>query len=236
MNTQGVLPMLMRSTTLTILFALLCSTPMLAETRILPPPKLNEAQKLIFFKDHLKGVTKGSQIDYDFKSVTGEEQFKDKITVKITEIVSDGKRDLEFDFLSGSHHIDFTPAKGYTGNPVIIHFLERDISLLAKDTGGWNGYFRNRIRDSFKNPVHVNEVEFKFNGNDLKGTEVVVTPFIGDPNAANFKLYVNKRYEFLFSDQVPGGIYRIRTLVPSEDGKQVLIDEGMTFKNIVPGA
>jgi hypothetical protein len=208
---------------------------MLAETKILPPPNLNEAQKLIFFKDHLKGVSKGSRLDYGFKSKTGEESFTDKIEVKVTDIVSERKRDLEFNFLSGENHIDFSPAKAYTGNPVIIHFLERDISLMARDTGGSSGYFRNRIRDSFKHPAQISQVTFNYNGKDLTGTEVVVTPFIADPNADNLKLYIKKRYEFMLSDQVPGGVYRIRTQVPSDKGDQVLIDEDMTFQKIVSG-
>ncbi|MEJ2620209.1 MAG: hypothetical protein P8163_08090 [Candidatus Thiodiazotropha sp.] len=209
---------------------------MLAETKILPPPDLNEAQKLIFFKDHLVGITKGSQLNYQFRSRTDNERFDDKISIRVTNIVSEGKRDLEFDFLSGENHIDFTPAKSYTGNPVIIHFLERDISLMSRDTGGWNGYFRNRIRNSFRKPKQVDEVTFEFNGEKVKGTEIVITPFIGDPNAQNFKLYANKRYEFLFSDHVPGGVYRIHTQVLGENGKQPLIDEEMTFKQVTPGA
>ena len=228
--------MLMRSFIFTIMFTLLCSTPMLAETKILPPPDLNEAQKLIFFKDHLQGVTKGSQLSYNFTSRTDKQRFQDKIIIRVTNIVSQGKRDLEFDFLSGENHIDFTPAKSYTGNPVIIHFLERDISLMSKDTGGWNGYFRNRIRNSFRKPAQMDEITFDFNGKMVKGTEIVVTPFVGDPNSNNFKLYANKRYEFLFSDKVPGGIFRIRTQVLSENGEQTLIDENMTFKEITPGA
>jgi hypothetical protein len=209
---------------------------MLAETKILPPPDLNEAQKLIFFKDHLEGIKKGSQLNYQFTSRTDNNRFEDKISIRVTDIVGKGKRDLEFNFLSGDNHIEFTPAKSYTGNPVIIHFLERDISLMSKDTGGWNGYFRNRIRNSFRKPKQVDEVTFEFNGEKVKGTEIVITPFVGDPNSQNFKLYVNKRYEFLFSDQVPGGVYRIQTQVPSENGKQLLINEDMTFNKITPGA
>ena len=94
---------------------------------------------------------------------------------------------------------------------ITIHFLERDIALMAKDTGGSNGFFRNRIRDAFKSPSAVREVKFQFNGASLEGTEIIVTPFVANPYADNFKLYVNKRYEFIFSDQIPGGVYRIHT-------------------------
>jgi hypothetical protein len=224
-----------RSIVTVIVSVLLFSPIVTAGTTVLPPPNLNRAQKLVFFEDHLKGVGKGSQIDYLFKSRTqGEEDFSDHVEIKVTDVVEEGKRDLEFNFLSGERHIDFTPARAYKGNPVLIHFLERDISLMAKDTGGHNGYFRNRIRDSFKHPLEVRDIKFQFDGKELGGTEIIVTPFVADPNADNFKLYVNKRYEFVFSDQVPGGVYRIHTLVPSEKGDGVLIDEDMTFRQLTP--
>lgn len=227
--------MLKRSIVTTILTAMLFTSSAAVATKVLPPPKLNEAQKLVFFKDHLKDVPKGSRIDYGFKSTTKDaESFTDKVEIKVVDVVADGKRDLEFNFLTGSNHVDFSPAKSYTGNPVIIHFLERDISLMARNSGGHNGFFRNRIRDSFKKPVEVKEVTFKLNGKEMSGTEIVVTPFVADPYADKFKLYVNKRYEFIFSEQVPGGIYRIHTKVPSDNGASTLIDEDMTFRQITP--
>jgi hypothetical protein len=232
---QEFLFMLKRSITTAIFSALLLTSSVALATKHSPPPKLNEAQKLIFFKDHLKGVPKGSRIDYAFESTTKDaESFTDKVEIKVTDVVAEGKRDLEFNFLSGSNHMEFSPAKSYSGNPVIIHFLERDISLMARNTGGNNGFFRNRIRDSFKKPVEVKAVTFQFNGKQMSGTEIVVTPFVADPHAEKFKLYVNKRYEFIFSDQVPGGVYRIHTEVPSDNGDSILIDENMTFRQITP--
>ncbi|MBW9275168.1 MAG: hypothetical protein K1563_15920 [Candidatus Thiodiazotropha sp. (ex. Lucinisca nassula)] len=227
--------MLKRSIIIASLSALLFTSTTAVATKVLPPPKLNEAQKLVFFKDHLKGVPKGSRIDYGFKSMTKDaDSFSDSIEIKVTDVVAEGKRDLEFNFLTGSHHIDFSPAKAYTGNPVIIHFLERDISKMAKNTGGNIGFFRNRIRNSFAKPMVVREIDFKLNGKAISGTEIVITPFVADPYAENFKLYVNKRYEFIFSDQVPGGVYRIHTKVPSDSGDSVLIDEDMIFRQITP--
>jgi hypothetical protein len=216
-----------------ILLVLLLSPIISSATQIEPPPGLNSAQKLIFFKDHLKGIPAGSRLNYDFKSETKDaDSFSDKIEIKVIKVVADRKRDLEFNFLSGVNHIDFSPAKGYTGNPVIIHFLERDISQMARNTGGNNGFFRNRIRDSLKKPTEVRDVTFQFNGKAVNGTEIIVTPFIADPYADQFKLYVKKRYEFIFSEQIPGGLYRIHTHVPGDNGKDVLIDEDMTFQRI----
>jgi len=213
-----------------ILAALLGLPALGSATDVQSISELNEAQKLVFIEDHLQGVPEGSRLDYSFKSATQDsDSFSDKVEVRVMKVVSDHKRDLEFNFLSGENHIDFTPAKGYTGNPVIIHFLERDILLMARNTGGYNGFFRNRIRDSFKNPAEVREVKVPYHDREVVGTEIIVTPFVADPFADNFKLYENKRYEFIFSDQVPGGLYRIHTQVPGDNGKDVLIDEDLTL-------
>ncbi len=200
------------------------------------PPNMNKAQILFFFHDHLNGVTKGSHIDYAFKhSSEADEEFTDHISMDVKDVHEGGKRDLVFDFLSGKNHIEFSPAMGYQGNPVIIHFLERDISMMAQDTGGSNGFFRNRIRDAFQKPEKVEEVSFQLDGKTLKGTQIVVTPFVGNRYVDNFKIFEHKRYEFIFSDDVPGGVYRIHTQVPDAKNKQVLIDEEMTFKQITSG-
>jgi hypothetical protein len=226
---------MLKSHFISILAALLCMPSLASAADAAPPPKLNKAQLLVFYHDHLKGVPKGSLLDYGFESMTKDaESFTDHIEIKVTDVVDESKRDMEFNFLTGDHHIDFSPAKSYRGNPVIIHFLERDISLMAKDTGGSNGYFRNRIRDSFKVPDKVRDVTFELNGKTVNGIEVIVTPFVADRNADKFKLYEHKRYEFVFSDQVPGGIYRIHTQVPEESGDTILIDENMTFNTITP--
>jgi hypothetical protein len=227
--------MLTRRRITAICMAALCFfvTNAIAEVQI--PPNMNKAQILVFFHDHLKGIEKGSHIDYAFKHDTkGEKGFTDHIGVDVTAVAEEGKRDLSFNFLTGENHIDFTPAKGYRGNPVIFHFLERDISLMARDTGGYNGYYRNRIRDAFKKPDQVEDVTVDLDGKPVTGTQVVVSPFVGDPNADKFKMFENKRYEFIFSDNVPGGVYRIHTQVPDKNGKQILIDEDMVFSQITP--
>jgi hypothetical protein len=200
------------------------------------PPNMNKAQMLFFFHDHLDGVSKGSHIDYSFKrSSEGDKGFTDRVSMDVKDVHEGGKRDLVFDFLSGENHVEYSPAMGYRGNPVIIHFLERDISMMARDTGGSNGFFRNRIRDAFQKPDKIEEVSFQLNGKTLKGTQIVVTPFVANRYVDNFKMFEHKRYEFIFSDDVPGGVYRIHTQVPDAKSRQVLIDEDMTFQKISPG-
>ncbi len=139
-------------------------------------PGINEAQRLVFMNDHLGNIASGSVLNYAFAR-TGKavEAFSDTVKVKVTGVQAEGRRDLEFDFLTGPNHVDFHPAKAYLGNPVAIHFLERDIREMARRSGGDSGYFRNRLRKSFVKPeIHAAKI-------DVEGTSTRRGRGDGDP-------------------------------------------------------
>ena len=198
------------------------------------PPEINQAQRLVFMNDGMRNVPVGSVLEYGFSSGGKDrDSYSDRVTVKVSRVGEDGRRDMQFDFLTGEHHLDFSPATDYRGNPVSIHFLERDISELAKETGGDIAYFRNRVRRAFTHP-EVRPVKISLDGKALDGVSVSVTPFVDDPNKERFPAYTNKRYDFLFSEQVPGGLYRIHTTVPGESGQGATIEEDLTFRFRTP--
>lgn len=196
------------------------------------PPDINEAQRLVFMNEGLRDLSAGSVIRYDFnRKGSAVEAFSDTVTLKVTAVQDDSRRDLEFDFLTGPNHIDFHGAKGYAGNPVIIQYLERDIRDMAERTGGNIGYFRNRLRRSFAHP-QVTPVKVDVHGQPVEGVEVRVTPFTDDPNLERFPMYGKKTYQFVFADAVPGGLYQIHAQVPDPSGGDILIDEQMTFRDL----
>jgi hypothetical protein len=198
------------------------------------PPEVNQAQRLVFMNDGMRNVPVGGVLEYGFSSGgKNRESFTDRVLVKVSRVGEDGRRDMEFDFLTGERHLDFHPATAYRGNPISIHFLERDISELAKETGGDIAYFRNRVRRAFTHP-DIRPAKVALDGKELDGVSVSVTPFVDDPNEGRFPAYANKRYDFLFSEQIPGGLYRIRTTVPDASGQGPAIEEDLTFRAKTP--
>jgi hypothetical protein len=195
-------------------------------------PEINEAQRLVFMNDALHDLGAGSVLSYDFSHRDqGTEGFSDTVEVTVTDVLDDGRRNLTFGFLTGPHHIDFHPATAYKGNPVPIQFLERDIDEMAKSTAGNAGYFQTRIRKFFAH-AQAKPTRIQFQGKEVDGVEVAVTPFADDPNIDRFRSYAQKRYDFVFSDQVPGGLYQIRTLVPGPNGSESLIEDALTFRQV----
>jgi hypothetical protein len=48
----------------------------------------------------------------------------------------------------------------------------------------------------------------------VAATAVQISPFLDDPYRARFEREARKVYTFVMSDDVPGGVYQIRTRLP----------------------
>lgn len=192
------------------------------------------AQIALFDTPHLANITKPLTIQYDFSRDGSDDDdvIKDHVDVIVTEVQADGRRDLEFDFLSGSRHRNYPPIENFRGNPLIMLFLEHDVQEMSETTGGSALYFRNRLRNAFLERAEAESVQFDFDGRSLAGTRVVVSPFVKDPHLATFPAIEQKSYEFLLSPEIPGGIYRIRTI--AGDGGAGAIEETVLFRDTVP--
>ena len=193
-------------------------------------PPLNQAQVLIFMGDHLNNVSAGQTITYSFTSrANDQEEIKDEVRVKVTGMAEDGGRDLEFEFLSGERRVPFPSAQGYKGNPVTIQFLERDVRDMALAAGGSSNYFRNRVRNAFIDP-QIRNIQVPYRDTNISATEIVVTPFAQDQRAKEELSEIrNKSYRFIFSADVPGGLYMIHTAVPGETGPK--LEEELKFRS-----
>ena len=89
--------------------------------------------------------------------------------------------------------------------------------------------FRNRIRHAFSNGAEVGESTVELGGETLGATRVIIRPFSKDPKLGSFPQLTEKWYEFVLAPEVPGGLYRIRTVVPSAAGGAPLIENRLTF-------
>mgnify|MGYP003438835954 FL=1 len=199
---------------------------------------ISEAEKMLFMTDHLKNVNEPAVIQYNFKRDGQlEAVFDDQVKVELKKNGS-GKTALVH-FLTGERKAtELQPVESATGNPVLLGFLERDLVEMKRLTGGATAYFRKRIRLALVDKAEVKPTTFTFDGKEIKGHEISVRPFIDDPMKQKMEKYVNKNYVFVLSEQVPGGIYQIRTSIPAagkiEGGKgnassMSMIEETMTL-------
>lgn len=205
---------------------LLFATAGLADDRPLSP-----AQIALFESNHLQDIAKPVVLEYAFRHLGGiAGDFDDKVTADIRSVHPDGKKDVWIDFLTGPHHVNFPPALGFNGNPLLMFFLEHDVTEMREATGGAAQYFRNRIREAFVDRAEMHDVDIKLDGKTEKATEIALAPFRDDPHLAQFPAFREKTYHFILADAVPGRIYEISTTLPAHDSK-ALFEDAMTYRS-----
>ncbi|HXZ97446.1 MAG TPA: hypothetical protein VEG37_10455 [Burkholderiales bacterium] len=197
--------------------------------------KISEAETLLFETNHLKKITKPEKLHYIFvKSGTLEQNFQDDVQITIDKIMPDGGKYITTEFLSGSKRIEFPPIEDAKSNPVLLWFLERDIREMQRLTGGKSPYFRKRIRIALADHAEVRPVKIAYDGKEVNGNEIKITPYINDELKERFGRHVGKYYLFTLSDRIPGGIYQLRTVDPDGQSDKSgtvppLIEETLTF-------
>ena len=178
------------------------------------------------------GGDEGSEEEESLQAEVAEGEgggFEDLVKMTVTEVGTDGRRNLSFEYLSGDRQRPFTKIEGFRGNPLIMLFLQHDVEEMQKATGGASVYFRNRIRHAFRSGAEVGESTVEIGGQALGATLVTIRPFVKDPKLARFPYLAEKWYEFVLAPGVPGGLYRIRSVVPSASGGAPPIENSLTY-------
>lgn len=187
---------------------------------------VSTAETLLFQTNHLNNVHAPSTLTYAFhKEGSAEPGFDDQVRLVLT----DGKPAATLEFLTGARQYTAPAVDDPEGNPVLLGFLEHDIAEMQRLTGGSSAYFRKRIRLALAESAQVRPRHFTYAGKDVDGREIVILPYRNDPMHERFEAYVGKRYTFVVSAQVPGGVYQVRAAAAGATGRPPLIDETLTL-------
>ena len=198
----------------------------------------SQAERLLFTSPQLKPLKLPTTLRYTFKRTGSlEPAFEDKVSVAVSAQPSGQCCVARGEFLSGPRRLSLPDVEGAEGNPVLMYFLEHDVREMQRLTKGSQGYFRKRVRMAFFNAASVREVRLTYRGKEVPGKEVLVSPYLDDPNRAKFERLARKEYRFLLSDAVPGGIAAIRAQVPADSAAaaplltdELLLDGVDSFK------
>ena len=205
---------------------------------------ISVAETLLFQTNHLHNVRAPQTLTYAMrKEGSLEPGFVDEVQVTLAANPAAtpaagpqaGKPKVTMHFLTGARERPVPDADSPEGNPVLLGFLERDIAEMARLTGGAGNYFRKRIRLALAESAQVQPRRFTYAGKAFDGKEISITPYLFDPLRQRFEQYVNKRYSFVVSDKVPGGLYQIHTAVTGPAGAPPLIDETLTLVSAESG-
>jgi hypothetical protein len=214
--------------------SLLTACLLVVTTSITAAPGFSEINNVLFDTAHLDNIEQPGVITYQYsKESIVEDAREDTIKVNVSNIRNTGRRDLAFEFFTGAHKRPYEAMENQRGNGVFVLFLEFDVHEMKRLTGGEWRYFQRKLRWSFAEGADKKEVDINYDGKTVKGMQYIVQPYINDPKNSRYKLYAGKYYIFTLSEEIPGEIYQIRTVVPDGDtwqeGDPVLMDESVTF-------
>ena len=199
-------------------------------------PELTEVHKLLVAKDHLANLTTPTKIKYLFKKTGSVEPgFNDRVVMIVPEKDDKGVHNIKFDFFSSYNKEDIQSARYKTNNPIFHAFWEHDINLMTNLTKGSWIYFRKRITWAMSDPYKFKIMpgECVINEKKVEGQTVELTPYEEDYDSKNFKKYAKKKYYVTICEEVPGMIYEMSTIIPSEDSSKPLMKETLTFEKIL---
>ena len=189
------------------------------------------AQVALFDTPHLESIAEPMALTYEFSHHAAEgEAFEDRVRMIVTEVGADGRKNLSFEYLSGSRQRPFAAIEGFRGNPLIMLFLQHDVEEMRQATGGPSGYFRTRIRNAFRDGAEVEELTVEHADKTLAARRITIRPFAADPNRDRFPRFADKWYEFILAPGIPGGLYRIRSVVPSGTEDSSLMENSLTYR------
>lgn len=195
---------------------------------------LSNAEQHLFLDPHLANVGAAIALRYSYeRSGSAETSFQDEVKVVLGGKVSPTQRKAHVDFLSGDRALKLPDAESVSGNPVILSFLERDVREMQRLTKGQANYFRKRVRMALADTATVEQTRVDWAGTMVPAWKISLKPFLKDPLRPRFERLAAKSYEFLLSEQVPGGVYEMRTRVDDAAGAP-FIHEVMRYQGSEP--
>lgn len=196
-------------------------------------PEFSAAERAIFVRPHLAGLKPGQSLHYRFhRGGSLEAGFDDDVTITLGAGADGGCCSASGQFLTGERGLVLPEVPSATSNPVILYFLERDVREMQRLTKGQQSHFRKRIRVALADRAQMRELQLRYQGRTVAGSEVTVSPYLDDPNRMRFERYAAKTYRFTLSEAVPGGVAGIATTVAPGSGDKAgepLIEETLTL-------
>ena len=208
--------------------AVLAILPALAGAAVLPAGAAiaqPSPVELFFETPYLAKLPNGTRLSYNYTHTTARKDLGDSFdeTMQLTVAPAEedaSKQVAKVDIRRGEVERGAGPFPAIS-NPLTLVLLEREAKEITDLSKGSPYYIRNRLRDALAKAT-VEPTRFDYGGKPVAGWKMSMTPFADDPHKQQLVEIINRRYEFLFSDEVPGGLYAMRVVTPQADGKAII--------------
>jgi hypothetical protein len=176
---------------------------------------ISEAERLMWLTDQITNVEAGTLLRYRYEGkFVDEDPIDDEIDLEILGVNEDGSRQASTYFFTGDRNRYVAPHEGATGNPVLGVYLQEDVYDMEELTKGSWRYFHRRVKKALAHEATIEDVEVEFEGKRVAAKRISFEPFLYDEQRDQFENYAEKRYEVILSEQIPGTLYEVHTVVP----------------------
>jgi len=198
--------------------------------------KFSNAEDKLWTDKHLLNIVQPARLHYEFeKTGSYEDGFIDDVYLDIVKINEDGTRDAVLDFFSDEQKQKVAPSnvKNITGNPVIGIYLQGDVYEMSRFTEGNWKYFHRQLKLAIADSNTSEHVTIELEGKQYQSEKIVIYPYENIKQKSRLKEFSDKRYEFILSDEIPGKLYQIRTVINDTENPDVpLVEEVLTLKSV----
>jgi len=198
--------------------------------------KFSNAEYKLWMDKHLLNIDKTVRLHYEFeKTGSYEEGFDDDVYLDIIEINEDGTRNAKLEFFTEerTQEVSASNVQKITGNPVIGIYMQGDVYEMSRLTeGGWK-YFHRIIKLAIADNNESEPVTIEFDGKEYQGEKITLHPFEQIHQKDRLREFSDKRYEFIMSEEIPGKLYQIWTVINDPENPSVpLLEERLTLVNV----
>ena len=198
------------------------------------PRPLSSAQTALFETPHLKAIGHPETLAYRFER-TGPDPLVDKVAIHIVTVYPDSTKLVTFDFLTGAHHHPYPSIDHFSGNPLLMVFLEHDVTEMRDQIGIAAAYFRNRVREAFIDQATVTTISYKFGDRTVPAQLITLKPFAHVERLEKLPAIQQNEYRFVLSDAVPGQLAELATTIPADPASGgPVVTETLSFTGEAP--
>jgi hypothetical protein len=191
--------------------------------------------ELLFGAAPFANVRAPVEIGYVYASKDAEgRQATAPVRMEVRSVSAEGGKLVHLEIFDGDARREVGPVEMSSQNPLVLVFLQRDVSAMEKSTGGSQHYFRNRIRGAFNRPGEVEQLELEVEGRRIEATRIAIRPFSEDPRIDRFPAYRDKLYEFVVAPDILGGIWSLGTRTIDPQSGALISEERFTYAGHKP--
>ncbi len=181
----------------------------------------NEVETLVFDFPHMDNVSFGQTVKYNFErtGVFGD-NFKDTIELVVSKGEGKNNKSVGFNFFSGKNNRPYPPFGFVKSNPLLTLYFNKDAWDLSRKikAKGTANFLRNRIVSGISAVKTIGKTVCKYNGVDYPGQVISFEPYKGNESSHHLVHYALIKYELTLSKDIPGGLCKIKSVVPQHVG------------------